>query len=86
MLTFTDEQTAFAKAVADFCQREAGTREQRDRLTANGAELHSQELYKKMAALGWTGILVPEEYGGAGAGNVEMSILLEESMLSLIHI
>lgn len=86
MLTFTDEQTAFAKAVADFCQREAGTREQRDRLTANGAELHSQELYKKMAALGWTGILVPEEYGGAGAGNVEMSIPLEESMRAMAPI
>jgi alkylation response protein AidB-like acyl-CoA dehydrogenase len=80
MVSFTDEQTAFAQAVADFCRREAGTREQRDALTDNGAELHSQELYKKMAELGWTGLLVPEEYGGADAGNVEMCILLEEAM------
>ncbi|MDL9935473.1 acyl-CoA dehydrogenase family protein [Gordonia sp. ABSL1-1] len=86
MVTFTDEQTAFAKAVTDFCQREAGTREQRDRLTDNGTELHSQELYTKMAQLGWTGLLVPEEYGGAGAGNVEMSILLEESMRAMAPI
>ncbi|WLP90285.1 acyl-CoA dehydrogenase family protein [Gordonia sp. NB41Y] len=80
MGNFTEEQTAFAQAVADFCRREAGTREQRDALTAGGTELHSQELYQKMAALGWAGILVPEEYGGAGAGNVEMCILLEEAM------
>ena len=86
MVNFTEEQTAFAKAVADFCQREAGTREQRDRLTDNGAELHSPELYKKMAELGWAGILVPEEYGGAGAGNVEMSILLHESMRAMAPI
>ncbi|MGV9796057.1 acyl-CoA dehydrogenase family protein [Gordonia sp. NPDC003422] len=86
MVNFTEEQTAFAKAVADFCQREAGTREQRDRLTSNGAELHSQELYKKMAELGWAGILVPEEYGGAGAGNIEMSILLHESMRAMAPI
>ncbi|GAC69423.1 acyl-CoA dehydrogenase family protein [Gordonia soli] len=80
MVNFTDEQRAFAQAVADFCARESGSREQRDALTDNGRELHSQELYSKMAKLGWTGILVPEEYGGAGAGNVEMCILLEEAM------
>ena len=80
MTTFTPEQADFAKSVADFCAREAGTREQRDALTAGGAELHSVELYKKMANLGWAGILVPEEYGGAGAGNMEMCILLEEAM------
>ncbi len=79
-MNFTDEHRAFAKAVADFSQREAGTREQRDRLTNRGAELHSDELYRKMAKLGWAGILVPEEYGGAGAGNVEMCIFLEEAM------
>ena len=80
MSILTPEQTDVAKSVADFCQREAGTREQRDALTAAGAELHSVELYKKMADLGWAGILVPEEFGGAGAGNVEMCILLEEAM------
>ncbi|PXW32434.1 acyl-CoA dehydrogenase family protein [Nocardia sp. 348MFTsu5.1] len=80
MTTFTPEQADFAKSVADFCAREAGTREQRDALTAGGTELHSVELYKKMAELGWAGILVPEEYGGAGAGNMEMCILLEEAM------
>ena len=77
---FTAEQRAFADSVADFCQRETGTRAQRDVLTNHGTELHSQDLYKKMAELGWTGILIPEEYGGAGAGNVEMCILLEESL------
>ncbi|MGC4932794.1 acyl-CoA dehydrogenase family protein [Gordonia sp. DT30] len=86
MISFTEEQTAFAAAVADFCRREAGTREQRDALTDGGAELHSQELYRKMAALGWTGLLVPEEYGGAGAGNVEMCILLEEAMRAMAPI
>lgn len=86
MVHFTDEQTAFARAVADFCKREAGTREQRDALTNGGTELHSQELYKKMADLGWTGLLVPEEYGGAGAGNVEMCILLEEAMRAMAPI
>lgn len=86
MPNLTEEQVAFAAAIADFCKREAGTRAQRDALTDGGAELHSQILYSKMAELGWTGILVPEEYGGAAAGNVEMCILLEEAMRGMAPI
>ena len=78
MLEFTPEQHAFAQAVRDFCAREVGTREQRAKHTADGP--HSEELYRKMAELGWAGIIVGEEYGGAGAGNVELCILLEEAL------
>ena len=46
MVAFTAEQRAFADSVADFCQRETGTRAQRDVLTNHGTELHSQDLYK----------------------------------------
>ncbi|MGB3697008.1 MAG: acyl-CoA dehydrogenase family protein [Gordonia sp. (in: high G+C Gram-positive bacteria)] len=80
MVEFTPEQSAFAQAVADFCEREVGTREKRDALTRNGADAHSDLLYRKMAGLGWAGINVAEEFGGAGAGNVEMCIFLEESV------
>ncbi|WP_132991645.1 acyl-CoA dehydrogenase family protein [Gordonia zhaorongruii] len=86
MVTFTPEQTAFATAVSDFCQRETGTRAQRDAWTDDGAENHSQELYRKMADLGWAGINVPEEFGGAGAGNVELCIFLEEAMRAMAPI
>lgn len=35
-------------------------------------------LWSEMAGLGWTGLAIPEEHGGAGFGLVEMSVLLEE--------
>lgn len=35
-------------------------------------------LVRKMADLGWFGILVPEEYGGLGLGFAEMSVVLQE--------
>ncbi|MFF0815688.1 acyl-CoA dehydrogenase family protein [Rhodococcus sp. NPDC003318] len=76
---FTTEQTAFARAVADFCKREAGTREKRDHLTQHGTHTHSEEVYAKMADLGWLGLTVPEEYGGSDATMVDMCILLEET-------
>ena len=74
----TDERRAFVESIRDFCRRECGTREQRDRLTDGGEHAHSQELYERMAELGWLGVAVPEEYGGSGAGAVDMCLLLDE--------
>jgi alkylation response protein AidB-like acyl-CoA dehydrogenase len=74
----TDERRAFVESIRDFCRRECGTREQRDRLTANGEEAFNRELYERMAELGWLGVAVPQEYGGSGAGAVDMCLLLDE--------
>jgi alkylation response protein AidB-like acyl-CoA dehydrogenase len=77
-LNLTDERRAFVDSIRDFCRRECGTREQRDRLTDGGQHAHSQALYERMAELGWLGVAVPEEYGGSGAGAVDMCLLLDE--------
>lgn len=76
---FTPEQQDFAAAVADFCRREVGTRAQRDALTDHGTHSHSQELYRKMADLGWLGVTVPEEFGGSAGSTVDLCILLEQT-------
>jgi alkylation response protein AidB-like acyl-CoA dehydrogenase len=78
-LLLTEEQAALAASVAEFCRRECGTREQRDALTENGKHAHNQALYRKMAELGWAGLYIPEEYGGAGAGLVEYTVFWEET-------
>ncbi len=36
------------------------------------------ELWQKMADLGWTGLVLPEQYGGSGAAFMDLAILLEE--------
>ncbi len=74
----SDEQRAFVKSIRDFARRECGTREQRDALTDHGREPHNQELYERIAQLGWLGVSIPEEYGGAGGGAVDMCLLCEE--------
>ena len=78
MLTLTDEQAAFVEAIRDFARRECGTREQREALTDNGREPHNQELYERIADLGWVGVSIPEQYGGSGGGHVDMCLLCEE--------
>ena len=80
MVAFTAEQR-IRRLRRRLRQRETGTRAQRDVLTNHGTELHSAgPCSLKMAELGWTGIVVPEEYGSSGAGNVELCILLEECL------
>lgn len=36
------------------------------------------ELYGQIARLGWNGLIVPEEFGGAGLSMLDMAVLLEE--------
>jgi isovaleryl-CoA dehydrogenase len=85
-ITLTSEQQDFVSALRDFAQRECGTREQRDALTANGRHPHNQDLYKRMAELGWLGVATPEAYGGAGGGLVDMCLFLEETARGLVPV
>ena len=43
----------------------------------------SPELWKRIAELGWPGLAVPEEYGGAGLRFIDLVVLLEETGRSL---
>jgi isovaleryl-CoA dehydrogenase len=83
---FTDEQRDFREAIRDFARRECGTSEQRERLTEGYTELHNQEIYEKLADLGWLGVSIDEEYGGSGGGMVDACIFLEETLRGLVPI
>jgi len=39
---------------------------------------HDPGLWKEMAELGWTGLVIPEAHGGAGLGSLHQALLLEE--------
>src|SRR5271166_5943446 len=39
---------------------------------------YPRELYAHIAKLGWTGLIVPEKFGGAGLGMLDMAMILEE--------
>lgn len=39
---------------------------------------YSPELWDKMAELGWPGLVIPEEYGGAGCDLMDLAVLFEE--------
>jgi alkylation response protein AidB-like acyl-CoA dehydrogenase len=83
---FTDEQRDFAAAIRDFCARECGKPEQRERLTNGYTEQHSKEIYAKLAELGWLGVTIEEAYGGSGGGMVDACIFMEETSRGLAPI
>jgi isovaleryl-CoA dehydrogenase len=85
-LKLTDEQRDFVAAIRDFCRRECGTPEQREKLTDHYSELHNAGIYKQMAELGWLGLTIPEEYGGAGGTMLDACLFMEETSRGLAPI
>src|SRR3954453_23513991 len=79
----TDEQCDFVAAIRDFCQRECGTAEQREKLTNGYTEAHNAELYKRMAELGWLGLTIPERHGGSDGSMLDACLFMEETSRGL---
>ncbi|MFC7303564.1 acyl-CoA dehydrogenase family protein [Streptomyces monticola] len=83
-MTVGSAEREFTAALRDFARRECGTREQRDALTAETGGPHSPTLYAKLAELGWLGVCLPEEYGGAGGGMTDACLFLRETARGLV--
>jgi len=73
---FTEEQQIFRAEVRKFLDANAPLEEVRR--ISESPEGYSPKLWREMARLGWLGLLVPEELGGAGLGWVDLTVLLEE--------
>lgn len=73
--SFTPDQEMLRKVVSDFAAKEL-TPEWLRELDRTGRAPHA-EVLPKMAALGFTSLVVPREYGGLGGGCVDATVLLE---------
>lgn len=70
----TDQQRLVRDSIRDICSDfEADYWRERDR---NGEYPH--EFVDELAAHGWFGALLPEEYGGAGMDTEEVAVMMEE--------
>jgi alkylation response protein AidB-like acyl-CoA dehydrogenase len=77
-LVLNEEQLMLKESARGFLQQRAPVshlRELRDNENVNG---YSKELWTEMAEMGWTAILVPEQYAGLEYGYSGLGILLEE--------
>jgi len=79
MMTLTDDQRMLKDTVRPFMAEEGAIKTQlrhwRDTGCTDG---FGSALWKQFAELGLTGIVIPESAGGAGLGQVEANLVLEE--------
>ena len=76
-LVLTEDQELLAKTAADFVGQHSPVSRMRALRDANDSIGFSRDLWKQMAELGWTGILIPDTYGGAGMGLADLAVVLE---------
>ena len=77
-MVLSEEQEFLQKTAKEFLTEEAPVSHLRKLRDTKDATGFSHELWKKMAGLGWTGITVPEKFGGSDLGYAELGIVLEE--------
>jgi len=83
-LLFNEEQQYLKDTAKDFVQKNAPINHFRELRDSEDETGYSKELWKKMAELGWAGILISEEYGGSDFGMVGMGGILEETGRCLV--
>ena len=80
---FTEEQDLLRSEARKYLDESCPLEEVRKITEDEAGPGYSPELWKQIAELGWVGLTIPEEYGGAGLGWVDWVVLLEETGRSL---
>jgi alkylation response protein AidB-like acyl-CoA dehydrogenase len=79
MAVLTEEQSMLRDAARTWTQEKSPVtafRKMRD----SGAPLgYDPAAFAEMAEMGWTGVIIPEEYGGSDFGYLSLGLILEET-------
>lgn len=75
-LSLSETQELLRQTARDFAQRDFPIRRHRELVETK--TVFDAETWKKMAALGWTGLMVDEGHGGTGGSWLDLTVLLEE--------
>ncbi|MEX2237999.1 MAG: acyl-CoA dehydrogenase family protein [Dehalococcoidia bacterium] len=81
-LGLSEEQQLLQQNARDFLEKECP--ESLVRAMEEDEKGYSPDLWKKMADQGWQGLLIPEEYGGAGFSFMDLMVLIEEFGRALV--
>jgi alkylation response protein AidB-like acyl-CoA dehydrogenase len=73
---FSDDQKQMRDAARKFLTEKCPSKAVRHVL--DGKASYDKELWKGLADMGFLGVAIPEEFGGAGAGHLELCVIAEE--------
>ena len=76
-LVLTEDQELLAQSARDFVRDRSPVSRARALRDAGDEVGFSRDLWHEMGALGWPGILIPEDYGGTGMGLADLAVVLE---------
>ncbi len=74
--SLNEEQVMLKTMARDFLEKECP--ESFIREVEKGDQGYSPELWRKIADLGWLGLIYPEKYGGTGGSILDLAVLYEE--------
>lgn len=77
-LVLNEDQLMFQDAAKRFAAERAPVAQMRKLRDTNDAVGFSRDVWKEMADMGWSGVLVPEEHGGVGFGYVGAGLIAEQ--------
>jgi alkylation response protein AidB-like acyl-CoA dehydrogenase len=77
-LILSEDQLILKETARSFLDEKSPVSRMRELRDAEDATGFSRALWKEMAEMGWSGIIFPEEFGGAGMAYGELGALLEE--------
>ena len=74
-MSFSEEQEMLRKTARDFLIDNCPKSFVREMEEDDAG--YTPELWRKMAGLGWMGLIIPENYGGIGGSFLDLAVLLE---------
>lgn len=77
-LVLNDEQALLRNSARGFLGKNAPVSHLRELRNSRDETGFSRDLWRKFAEMGFTGILIPEAFGGSGLGHVGAGIVMEE--------
>ena len=75
-LALTPDQELLRNTARDFVRRDCSKEALLDMDTTDRG--YSEEVWQKLADIGWLGMLVPESYGGSGNTLTDAAVVYEE--------
>ena len=77
-LILNEEQQSLKDIAKEFLQKNAPVTHFREVRDTQNQQGYDNSLWQEMVNLGWSGILIPEEYGGFDFGMIGMGSIFEE--------
>jgi acyl-CoA dehydrogenase len=74
-IAFSDEQAMLLETATEFCREKSPIRAVRNLLGSDTG--FDRAVWDEMVALGWSGIAIPEQYGGSGLTLAEVATICE---------